>query len=66
MARRAEETAARRSVHGDYSVSEPFGTWRPKFESFQFVDLAVPAIEVDTTDGYDPPLDEVVRFLDRA
>jgi predicted kinase len=66
VARRAEETATRRSVHGDYSLSEPFETWRSKFESFQFVDLAVPAIDVDTTDGYNPPLDEVVRFLDRA
>jgi hypothetical protein len=53
-------------VHGDYSLSEPFETWRPRFERFQFVDLAVPVIDVDTTDGYDPPLDEVVRFLTGA
>jgi predicted kinase len=63
VARRADETASRRAVHGDYSLLEPFETWRPKFESFQPVALPVPSIEVDTADGYDPPLEVVLSFL---
>jgi predicted kinase len=65
IARRADEMPSRRAAHGDYSQSEPLETFRRMFESFDPIALPVPSIEVDTTDGYDPPLEEIVAFLDR-
>lgn len=63
--RRAEESPARRAVHGDPSLDETFESFRRAFESFDRVDLPVPSIEVDTTDGYDPTVDEIVAFVKR-
>lgn len=65
VAQRADETASRRAVHGDYSLLEPLDTWKLKYESFDPIRLSVPSIEVDTTDGYDPSLEEIVAFLNR-
>jgi hypothetical protein len=53
-------------VHGDYSLLEPFESFRLKVESFEPISLPVPSIEVDTTDGYDPTVEEIVRFLNRS
>lgn len=66
IARRADETPARRAVHGDYNLLEPFDSFRLKFESFDPIALPVPSIQVDTTDGYDPTLEEIVAFLNRS
>jgi predicted kinase len=63
--RRAHDQPARRAVHGDPSLEDPFETFRQAFESFDPVRLGVPTIEVDTTDGYDPPVEEVVAFVKR-
>jgi len=65
IAKRADETASRRAVHGDYSLLEPFDSWKLKFESFDPIALPVPSIQVDTTDGYDPPIEEIVAFVNR-
>jgi predicted kinase len=66
IARRADETQSRRAVHGDYSLLESFDSFKQKFESFERVALPVPSIEVDTTDGYAPTLDEIVAFVNAA
>jgi hypothetical protein len=63
--RRADSTPSRRPVHGDDGVLEPFETWRQKFESFERVKLPAPSIEVDTTDGYEPLIEEIVAFVNR-
>jgi len=34
-------------------------------EGFEHVAIAAPAIDVDTTDAYDPPLEEIVEFVNR-
>jgi hypothetical protein len=36
------------------------------FDDFVRISLPVPAIDVDTTDAYLPPLDQVVDFLTAA
>ncbi len=66
IARRADETPARRAIHGDYSLLEPLDSFKQKFESFEPIALPVPSIQVDTTDGYDPILEEIVAFLNRS
>jgi predicted kinase len=66
IARRADETVARRAVHGDYSLLESFDSFRKTFDSFDPIALPVPSLEVDTTDGYAPSAEEIVAFASRA
>jgi predicted kinase len=66
VARRADEAAARRAVHGDYSLLEPFDSFKKAFESFDSISLSVPSLEVDTTDGYDPSAERIVAFVNRS
>ena len=35
------------------------------FDSFEPIDLPVPSVEVDTTNGYEPSLEEIVAFVNR-
>lgn len=65
MARRADEMPARRAVHGDYDLLGTLEAFKQKFQSFDPIVLPVPSIEVDTTDGYDPTLEEIVAFANR-
>ena len=65
VAKRADETPARRAVHGDYDLLEPFETFKQKFQSFDPIVLPVPSIQVDTTDGYDPTVEGIVAFVSR-
>ncbi|HEX7255173.1 MAG TPA: AAA family ATPase [Gaiellaceae bacterium] len=50
--RRAAEVPGRRPIHGNSGLVEDFDQLR----------LPVPSLEVDTTDGYEPSLDEIVAF----
>jgi predicted kinase len=66
MAGRADQTPARRAVHGDWSLLEPFDRFKASFESFDPIALPVPSLEVDTTNGYDPSTAEIVAFVRRS
>lgn len=66
IGRRAELSPARRAVHGYYSLLEPYESFAAKLERFESVELGVPSLEVDTSDGYDPPLEAIVAFLNRS
>ena len=65
IARRADEDPARRAVHGDYSLLGSFEGFKESFESFDPVALPVPSVEVDTTAGYEPAVEEIVAFVNR-
>jgi hypothetical protein len=39
--------------------------WVRTYESFAHLSLAEPSIDVDTTDGYSPSIDEILEFLNR-
>ena len=62
IAQRAEERPARRYVHGDAGAAEPFDSFRRRHEAFEPISLPVPSLEVVTADGYDPAIDDIVRF----
>ena len=48
----------RRAAHADDSVSEE------SLASFVPISVPVPTLDVDTTDGYRPDLEEIVTFVD--
>ena len=60
---RATERGARRAAHGDSALAVGFDQWREQVASFGWITIAAPAISVDTTDGYAPPLAAVAAFV---
>jgi predicted kinase len=64
--RRAEETPARRLVHGDPSLQEPYESFALKFANFDSIVLPVPSLEVGTTDPDWPTIEEIVAFANRS
>jgi predicted kinase len=60
MTRRANENPLRKAHEDGH---RPADNWRRSYESFVPISLPVPTIDVDTTDGYDPGLSEIVAFV---
>jgi hypothetical protein len=53
---RAQDSPLRRA-HADASLDRP--------QAFTRISLDVPSLEVDTSDGYRPGLDQIVAFVNR-
>jgi predicted kinase len=64
--RRAGQLPARRAVHGDPSLDEPFERFAAKLAGFDAVALPVPTIDVDTSGPIDAGLEAALRFLGRV
>jgi predicted kinase len=62
MTQRANENPLRKA-HEDGHRLEDADDWRRSHASFVPISLPAPAIDVDTTDGYDPGLSEIVAFV---
>ncbi|NUP46054.1 MAG: AAA family ATPase [Catenulispora sp.] len=60
IARRAAEPA--RAVHGDAEFLRRIAGGERPIESWVPIALDVPCLTVDTTRGWDPPLDRIVEF----
>jgi len=60
--RRARDRAGSRTAHADAQVIDD----ARYFDDFRRVALAVPSIDVDTTSGYVPSIDQVVAFVNNA
>ena len=58
--------AKRIRIHGDSTIGKDAAIWAEHFGSFEHISLPVPWIAVDTTDGYDPPLEQIVAFVSAA
>jgi predicted kinase len=67
VARRLADGEVARSAHADEDLLERLeaGTEPEPFESFDRLSLPAPSIVVDTTDGYEPELAEILEFIDR-
>jgi predicted kinase len=61
--RRARENPVRRA-HADPDPERPpdQAQHRLNYQAFRRISLDVPTLEVDTTDGYEPGLDQIVAF----
>ncbi|MFG2059810.1 AAA family ATPase [Micromonospora sp. NPDC048871] len=62
LRRRQAENPIRRA-HADATLGDDESTYAVGHHGFQPVRLEVPRIEVDTSDGYRPGLDEIVAFV---
>jgi predicted kinase len=60
IAARAESRAA----HADTALRAAYESGEGYFEAFRRLAIEAPSIDVDTTAGYDPPIDEVVALLE--
>ncbi len=54
-----------RTAHADAAFIDDLASGRGSYDDFVRLDLDVPTIDVDTTSGYEPGLDEIVRFVKR-
>ena len=63
---RAAERQDRVKAHGDSTLGKAIADWEQAVASFEHLSMTVPSLDVDTTDGYDPTLDRIVAFINRA
>ncbi len=54
-----------RSAHADRDLLKDMDSRGPALDPFDPVALDVPAMRVDTTDGYDPGIKEIAAFIDQ-
>jgi predicted kinase len=52
-------------AHGDSTIGKGVADWARAVESFEYPTLPALSIDVDTTDGYDPNLEQIVDFINR-
>ena len=64
VVQRGQDNPVRR-VHADPRPDRDLAEFVRQRRAFTRVALAAPWIEVDTTDGYQPGLDDIVRFVSR-
>ena len=53
----------RRGAHADREVLEGLTSGRLSFADFQRLEMNAPSIDVDTTSGYDPPIGQILAFI---
>jgi predicted kinase len=60
---RAAERAGVRGTRRAHADLPDVEEWRRHFEAFERVSISAPQMEVDTSDGYQPGLQEIVDFV---
>ena len=60
---RAASSEQHRRAHGDSTMDKQLADWEEAFAGFEYASLDAPAIDVETTDGYAPDLETVLRFV---
>ncbi|PSJ30566.1 hypothetical protein B7P34_00695 [Streptosporangium nondiastaticum] len=51
-----------RAAHGDHDLLEALASGKHSLDSFVPISLDVPVLEVDTSDGYQPGMEDIVSF----
>jgi hypothetical protein len=64
-ARAAHRRAAGRTAHAEI-IGQGIDYEQRTYASFERLSLPAPSIEVDTADGYEPALEEIVAFVNRT
>ncbi|MFJ4777187.1 ATP-binding protein [Streptomyces sp. NPDC088762] len=64
IVRRAEQSA-RRAAHADQELLQAIADGERPLESWMPIAMDVPTLVVDTSDGYQPGLEEIVSFAGR-
>jgi predicted kinase len=65
-AARAAASESRLRAHGDSALGRGVAGWEQAYGQFEHIALDAPTLDVDTMDGYEPELDEVVAFVNRG
>ena len=65
-ARRAAESHGRVKAHGDSTLGKGIADWEQVFGSFEHISIPASSLDVDTADGYNPALDEIIAFINGA
>lgn len=65
IARRSTENPRVRASHPDAGFLRALDDGTIALEDFDPIALVAPSLQVDTTDGYDPGLDEIVAFIEQ-
>jgi hypothetical protein len=63
---RATEDAVIRASHPDAEVIKAFGNGSLSFEEFWPLELSIPMLTVDTTDGYNPGMASMLDFINHV
>ena len=61
--RRAKEEASKRASHPDTEVVKALGDGSLSLDDFGPLDLSIPMLTIDTTDGYDPSIEIMLDFI---
>lgn len=64
IARRVEQNA-HRAAHDDRGLLQALAGGVAALDTFVPISLAAPTLRVDTTDGYDPGLPEILAFIEQ-
>ena len=62
FAERAEADPLRRLSHPDEKILKAIDDGTLRLDAFDSLDLPIPTMTVDTTDGYDPQIEKIVQF----
>jgi hypothetical protein len=65
-ATRAAGSDARLKAHGDSTIGKGVEEWARAFESFEPISISAPSIDVDTSDGYEPTIEQILDFVNRT
>jgi hypothetical protein len=65
-AARAAASESRLRAHGDSTIGKGVAEWSQAVEAFEHISLDVPALDIDTSDGYEPGLAAVLAFVNRG
>jgi predicted kinase len=65
IARRVEEGGSHRAAHADRELLRALDSGERSLDSWVPISLESPTIHVDTTDAYNPTIQEIVAFIDR-